>query len=205
MKSDLNEFVCSLKHKDSVKATTTRQFKMDLVEVMTESPFSGDILEIGTSDGYTTAALCAIGCRLSKRVYSFEYRADLVAKAIALCKGYGFDNFSIVRKDVYKEAWGESLESDIGCVFIDCVHTAACFSQDLENAKSVCRQDPIIIAHDYGLITKTGDGIKSFLDASADKYEIERYMGEKDNWNKLGSGQVVDWEGVKIRVRGIES
>ena len=27
------------------------------------------------------------------------------------------------------------------------------------------------------------------------------YMGEKDHWNDLGSGKVIDWEGVKIRIR----
>ena len=194
-----------VKHKDEVKATTTLKFKKDLIDILINNSFDGDILEIGTSSGHTTALICAIAEKLNKHVYSFEHDWGLVLKARALCNNFGFLNFDIIHKDVYKSDWSFEINAigeseNIGCVFIDCVHTKKCFALDLENSKRITNGviNPIIIAHDYGLITKEGDGIKSVLEENKDKYNIVRYMGEQDNWNKLGSGTVIDWEGVQI-------
>jgi len=206
---DKIEFVLnSVKNKDEVKATTTLKFKKDLVDILVNNAFEGDILEIGTSAGHTTALFCAIAELKNKHVYSFEHNLDNVREAEKRCSEYGFSNYSIIHMDVYKNEWLMALEKAnpnskaIGCVFIDCVHTKECFSQDLERAVWISSgvENPIIIAHDYGLITKEGDGIKIVLDENPNKYRIVSYMGEEDNWNKLGSGKVVDWEGVRISI-----
>ena len=89
---------------------------------------------------------------------------------------------------------------NIGCVFIDCVHTAKCFAQDLKNAEEVTNENPIIFAHDYGLVTKEGDGIAGVLKDNQEKYTIVRFMGEEKDWNPQGSGKVIDWEGVQIKI-----
>ena len=202
----INYVLNTVKNKDEVKATTTFKFKQDLIDVLFNRKFEGDILEIGTSAGYTTALLCAIAEKLEKHVYSFEYNWDSVLKARALCNNFGFLNFDIIHKDVYKSDWDFEINTigereNIGCVFIDCVHTSKCFSFDLENAKHITNnvENPIIIAHDYGLVTKEGDGIKSVIDENP-KCQIIRYLGEQDVWNKLGSGKVIYWEGVQLKV-----
>jgi len=191
----------SVKNKDEVKATTTLQFKKDISEILFSNSFDGNILEIGTSGGNTTVILCCVAEILGKHVYSFEYDPNSIEKARALCSGYGFMNVDIVQKDVYGSEWDDIVVfEDIGCVFIDCVHTEECFAQDLMNAEKIAGKDAIIIAHDYGLVTKDGKSIKKFLDKNKDKYEIVRYMGEQDNWNELGSGKVIDWEGVQLKI-----
>lgn len=201
----ITKLIHSLKHKDEVKATTTLQFKKDLVEVLINNDFQGDIIEVGSSAGYTTAILCAIGEILNKHVYSFEVHAGTCRIANFTCNSYGFSNFDIINKDVYEDEWNLEIDAlgkseGIGCVFIDCVHTEECFAQDLMNAEKIAGKDAVIIAHDYGLVTKEGDGIKKFLDKNTDKYEIVKYMGEKDNWNELGSGNVIDWEGIQLKI-----
>jgi SAM-dependent methyltransferase len=185
-------------HKDTVKQTTTLQFKKDLINILLGNVFEGDILEVGCGAGNTTAILCAVAEKLNKKVYAFEMDATNVFMAEKLCVSFGFNNFIFVKKDVYTEEW--NIE-DIGCVFIDCVHTEENFAKDLLNAEKASAKDPIIVAHDYGLVTKDGNGIKGFLDKNKERYEIIRFLGEKDNWNLLGSGKVVDWEGIQIKIK----
>lgn len=205
MKDNITEIIHSLKHKDEVKATTTLQFKKDLVDILVNNSFQGDILEVGSSAGYTTTILCAIAEEFDKHVYSFEIHEGTCRIATFICGSYGFDNFDIIQKDVYEDEWDLEIKAlgiseGIGCVFIDCVHTEDCFAQDLKNAEKIAGKDAIIIAHDYGLVTKEGDGIKGFLDKNRDKYEIVRYMGAQNDWNELGSGNVIDWEGIQLKI-----
>lgn len=199
----------SVKNKDEVKATTTLQFKKDLIDILIHSEFDGDILEVGTSSGYTTAILCAIAEYKSKHVYSFEHDITNIYEATKRCSNYGFSNYSIINTDVYRDKWIDILKKErqeyngIGCVFIDCVHTEKCFKMDLENSSEITIADPIIFAHDYGLVTKDGDRISWVLEKNKDKYGIVRFLGEKEGWNKLGSGKVVDWEGVQIAFKDL--
>jgi hypothetical protein len=186
----------AVKHKNEIKATTTLKFKLDLINVLQKEIFNGDILEIGTSEGNTTSILCAVAEELNKKVYTFEINPHYIIKAKSLCNRLGFNNCTFIQKDVYNEEWNIA---NIGCVFIDCVHTEKCFEKDLKNSE-IASNDPIIIAHDYGLMTKDGDGISEFLKKNSNKYDIVRFMGEHDGWNFLGSGKVIDWEGVQIKI-----
>jgi len=193
---DVHSVLKYVDNKDKDKGTTTLRFKQDVIDILMRG-FEGNILEVGTNNGNTTAILAAIGETLNKRVYSFDNNPIFISKARILCEKMKL-GCKIIQKNVYEEEW--DMEN-IGCVFIDCVHTEACFKKDLSNTLKCTSaiKNPIILAHDYGLITANGDGIKQFLDNSRE-YNIVRFLGEHLNWNPLGSGKVIDWEGVQIQI-----
>ena len=194
MNNLIEEILKVVRHKEDFKTTTTLKFKKDMAEILLNTTFEGDILEIGTNNGNTTVILAAIGDALGKKVYSFDYEPVGLKMAEDLCSTFEA-NCNLILKDVYKEEWELS---NIGCVLIDCIHTEDCLRMDLENAEKVGRDNQIIFVHDYGLITSSGRKLGSIFDGNKG-YDIVRFLGEKNEWNKLGSAQVVDWEGVQVK------
>jgi len=191
------ELLSKIQHKDKVKATTTLKFKKDVIDILLECPFEGDILEVGTSSGNTTAVLATVAKQLGKQVYGFDHSVEQVRNADKLCSSLGLDNYKIIEKDVYNEEW--DLEN-IGFVLIDCIHTEKNLRMDIQNAIGVSiNQNPIIVIHDYGLVTKKGDKVIDFIKSSED-LKVVKYIGEEKDWNALGSGTVIDWEGVQLEV-----
>lgn len=184
-------------HKDSVKSTTTLKFKRDLIKILMHD-LDGDILEVGASGGNTTAILSAIAAEKGFTVHAFDNNHRSLEVADELLRGLNLKNYKLYCKDVYKEDWSMNR---MGCVFIDCIHAAENFAIDMINTEKITDDNSIIIAHDYGLITTNGDSIKPVFDNP--KYEIISYLGEKDEWNELGSGKVIDWEGVQIKIRSL--
>jgi len=195
MESDIESILDKLQHKNENKGTTTRRFKKEMFDIIMSSNFSGDILEIGTNMGNTTTILSEVAKRKGINVYSFDINPLNIKKAQDRIKYFGYSNCNVIKKDVYKEKWGVN---NIGCVFIDCVHTEEAFRSDISNSIAVCVDNPIIFAHDYGICDS---GIKSFLDKNKDRFKIVRFVGEKNDWNPLGSSKVCDWEGVQIRFK----
>jgi len=191
----IEEILKKVKHKDTVKATTTLQFKMDLIEILRKN-LTGDILEIGTSSGFTTAILAAIAFEKGYEVHTFDNSIRCIEAAKNFIEGAGLFNCHYYVKDAYKDKWDVNK---MGCVFIDCVHRASNFLSDLKNTEEIIDCDSIVVAHDYGLVLPDGDGIKRVFEGNL-KYEIIRFMGEQDDWNSLGSGSVVDWEGVQVKI-----
>lgn len=181
-------------HKSFFKGTTTKKFKQDLIDILSSIDFNGDFLEIGTCEGDTTAILGMIAKKKNKKVISFDISNERIVRALQKFHSFELDNIEVYVKDVYNEEWNVN---NIGLVFVDCVHTEQAFESDINNIFKYC-EDPIIIAHDYGLVTKDGDSIKPIIEKRKD-LKIERFIGEKDNWNLLGSGTVIDWEGVILR------
>lgn len=169
------------------------RFKKDLIDILINNKFDGDMLEIGTNTGNTTAILGYIGNLLSKNVYSFEMSPKLIEQANVLLSSLKI-KVNIIQKDVYREQWDLN---NIGFVFIDCVHKEECFEKDIDSSVLVCNRNPIIIAHDYGLVN---GGIKSFLSKNKYKYDIIRFVGEKEGWNEMGTSETNDWEGVQIKI-----
>jgi len=186
------ELLKSIKHKDVYKSTTTLKFKKDVIDILMNTPFDGDILEVGSNRGHTTAVLGTVAKILNKKVYAFEFKKELIKESRKLCAGLDCE---FIRKDVYKEPWNVF---NIGCIFIDCMHTEKCFKQDLENAFNIINTGGIVLAHDYGLVTPKGDKISNVIKSNPE-YKIERFLGEKENWNELGAGKVIDWEGVQLK------
>lgn len=195
LEKEFEDILNNLQHKNTVKSTTTLKFKKDVIDILLNNPFEGDILEVGTSSGNTTVILAAVAKKLNKKVFGFDNSKKLLNDTDKLCKSFGLDNYILIRKDVYKEEWNVS---NIGFVLIDCVHTEWHFRKDLHNAISVSANGkPIIVAHDFGLVTKDGDTINNLIKYTKD-INIVRFIGEFDNWNELGSGTVIDWEGVQV-------
>ena len=194
---NIENILSKLQHKDKFKSTTTIKFKRDVIEILSGG-FEGDILEIGTNIGNTTVILALMGEALNKRVYSFEFDLNHIAKAKEKCKSFGL-KCEIIHKDVYKEQWDVK---NIGCVFVDCVHTEKCFEQDIDNAIRITSSvsNPILLVHDYGLELQNGESISNVIKRNNTKYVIDKYIGESSNWNPVGTGKVIDWEGVQLKV-----
>jgi tRNA A58 N-methylase Trm61 len=198
MMKSIEDILSELSHKDTVKATTTLQFKKDLVDILLDTPFDGDILEVGTSSGNTTVILATLATILGKKVFGFDHAQSAIDEANGLCKSFDLNNYELIKKDVYEEDWGLS---SIGFVLIDCIHTERHFKQDLANASKVSIDGkPLIVAHDYGLVTKDGDTINSYVKESGE-VNIVKFIGEESGWNSLGSGKVIDWEGVQLEIK----
>mgnify|MGYP003738084287 CR=1 FL=1 len=171
------------------------KFKKDLSNfILNNYNFDGDILEVGTNKGYTTVILAYVADILGKKVYSYDISQENINFANNLMKKFNIDNVNIIKKDVYKEKW--DLDN-IGFVFVDCVHERNYFVQDVKNSFDIIKgKNNKIVCHDYGLMQKDGDSIKKVI--SDNNYKILCYLGEKDNWNKNGTGRVIDWEGVVL-------
>lgn len=182
-------------HKHQFKSTTTIKFKKDLIEILLGEKFEGDILEVGSNRGHTSVVLGAVAEKLNKNFYGFEFNKSLIHMAESLSKLLDV-KCNFIQKDVYNEDWG--LEN-IGFIFIDCMHTEECFEKDLHNSFNMINDNGLVAIHDYGLIPLSGDKIKNVVTNNLDKYEIVRYLGEEKDWNKMGSGQVIDWEGVLLK------
>lgn len=194
--SGLMRLLEEIKHKDTYGSTTTKKFKEDLIKILTYQSFEGDILEVGAHTGETTLVLAKAAESLNKKVYAFEHNSNRIEEAKKLINSYNVTNVEFIKKDVYKESWGIK---NVGLVFIDCVHKKDYFKKDIENTRKIINDDGIIIAHDYGLVTREGDGIKPHIEEAKD-LEIVSYIGEKDSWNDLGSGSVIDWEAVQLKL-----
>lgn len=195
--NDINYILQKIQHKDKFKSTTTLKFKKDIVDILM-CGFDGDILEIGTNMGNTTIVLAWVGKMLNKKVYSFENNLNHIKIANERCKFFNVD-CNIVQKDVYNEKWNVD---NIGCVFIDCVHTEKCFMQDIENSIKITSSvnNPILLIHDYGLQLSNGESISNVINGNQEKYKIIRYLGEENNWNPVGTGIICGWEGVQIKI-----
>ena len=196
MDYNTEDILGKLQHKDKFKSTTTLKFKRDIIEILSNG-FEGNILEIGANTGNTTVVLAWMGKVLNKKVYSFEFVPSHIAKATERCRSFGLE-CDIIHKDVYKEKWDIN---NIGCVFIDCVHTEKCFEQDMENAVKITSwaSKPILLVHDYGLQLLDGESISNVIKRNDKKYVVEKYIGENNNWNPVGTGKVIDWEGVQLK------
>jgi predicted O-methyltransferase YrrM len=196
----LKDILQNVRNKDEFKSTTSLKFKKDIANfILNETNIEGNILEIGTNRGYTTAILSIIANVLDKKVYSFDNNPELLKEAILLCKINDINNCYLFEKDVYNEPW--NLNKEFSIVFIDAIHEQKAFQQDLINAEEILLDGGYIIAHDYGLENSNGRPIYEVINSNKDKYEIVRYIGEKSNWNTLGTGKTFDYEGIIIRIK----
>jgi len=187
-----------IKNKNEHKSTTSLKFKEDLVSFILKNNIEGNFLEIGTNRGYTTAILAGVAKVLNKVVYSFDNNLEVLKEAKNLFQECKLDNCFLINKDIYKEPWG--LNKDFGLVLIDAVHEQKAFSSDLLNTEKILLNNGFIVVHDFGLENKYGRPIYEVLHKNKNKYEIIRYIGEKSDWNPLGTGKAVDFEGVIIKI-----
>lgn len=213
MEEELKKILDYVKHKDSHVMTTTRKFKQDIFENLFAYEFKGNIIELGTDVGYTTAILASVAKILGRKVYGLDSNSESLNQTESLLKKLNLSKYcTLICKDIYE---GELELDDIGCVFIDGDHTISMFEIDLNNVFNIINKEHIIIIHDYGLIEKKTirkiqkgkkfkhKCIRDFLLDHSNKYEIIKGIGEsKDDWAKyFNSGQVVDWEGCLLRIK----
>jgi len=185
-------FLKHVTHKDQNKSTTTLKFKKDLCQMILKEKPQGDFLEIGTHEGNTTYVLANLAKVLGVKLYSFDNCEDRIKIAKEKCSSLG--NCNIINKDVYNEDWNVK---NIGFVFIDAKHQEKCVQSDLDNAFKILNKKGIVVVHDYGLVHPEGDCTKNLIKNSK-KFRVNKFLGEKEGWNKLGIGRAIDWEGAEI-------
>ena len=190
----LDNILRDVKHKHTAKTTTTVKFKRDIWDLLMESDFEGDMLEVGCDVGNTTYVLGHAAKQLNKKVFSFELDENRINKAKLLCNDL---NCEFIKKDVYYEPWDIS---NIGFIFIDASHEEDDVLFDLKNSFKLAGKSGIVVIHDYGLVTLQGSSVKSVIDNST-IYEACKFLGEKADWNSLGSGRVIDWEAAQIKIK----
>jgi phospholipid N-methyltransferase len=183
-----------IKHKDTYGPTTSRKFKEDMIEILMDKPWNGDILEVGIFTGETTLILAKIAEKLNKKVYAFEQNSSYINQTQRLLKAHNITNVEIQLKDVYTQEW---TVENIGCTFIDCVHTQMHIRQDIHNTKSVMSGKGFVFVHDYGLIDEHGQSIKPYIDI-CEITKIVRFMGEESDWDNIQHGKIVDWEAAQL-------
>ena len=190
----LDNILCKVRHKHTAKTTTTVKFKRDIWNLLMDSNFEGDMLEVGCDVGNTTYVLGHAAEQLNKKVFSFEIDEDRINKAKLLCKDL---NCEFIKKDVYNEPWDIS---NIGFIFIDASHEEDDILLDLKHSFELVENSGIVVIHDYGLVTPSGSSVKSVINNSS-IYEACEFLGEKAGWNSLGSGKVIDWEAAQIKIK----
>lgn len=187
-------FIKTLEHKNKKKSTTTFKLKLDLYHLINNHPFEGDILEIGCDEGNTTAALSSIASSINKNVIGCDIDDKRIKKAKIRCGE--FSNCKIIKQDAYKEPWNFK---NIGFVFIDANHNEKFIESDLLNSFRITNNKGLIVVHDYGLVNKNGESAK-FLIERSNIFYVKQFLGEKNGWNKLGSGKVIDWEAACVGI-----
>lgn len=205
LKPNLNNLIQNVQHKNVQKSTTTQKFKEDLWNILFDTPFKGDAIEIGCGHGHTTVILADICFRRNKILHIVDKNEKMLQDTANVCaRALPFEDLSFIKYhliDVYQEKIADHGIDNIGCAFIDCLHTGEGVHSDIFNVLKVSVQNPMIFLHDFGLIPKglSGASISEYI-TDSDIYSIVNYLGEKDNWNFLGSGDVIDWEGAQIEI-----
>lgn len=190
----IDYLLSKVEHKHNTKTTTTLKLKKDLWNLIMKSNFEGNILEVGCDVGNTTYILGNAAVQKAKRVYSYEIDEKRIEEAKSLCRGLSCE---FIKKDVYNEPWDVS---NIGFVFIDASHENKDVALDLENAFKLVGKSGVVVIHDYGLVTRSGSSVKSVIENN-EQYEIVQFLGEEKDWNNLGSGKVIDWEAVQVKLK----
>jgi len=184
-------------HKDTVKGTTTRKFKLDLLDYLLKNPPEGDFIEYGTHHGNTTVILAMIAAEFGRRLVTIDNNPTATASAKAFMSRMLGDTHHVrfVCCDAYHDS---DPPGEFGFYFFDCVHTEEATMFDLERVWA--RHNPVIVLHDYGLVLPDGQSPHNVVDADS-RFEIAAYLGEQSNWNPLGSGKADGPEGVVVRRR----
>jgi predicted O-methyltransferase YrrM len=175
-----------VKHKDKAKYTTSRKFKMDLLDIFhTEEFRDKSIIELGTSQGMSTRLLSHI----FKKVYTVEWDDWNINQAKMNCKDR--TNIEFIKADLYNDNWNLP-KADV--VFVDAGHTYDNVVSDIENSLKYF-DNPIFIFDDYGL--PPGE-VKRAIDekVTEGKLEINKFIGEKpENLVHAGGTKFFDMEG----------
>jgi len=166
--SDKETLDCML-HKDTVKYTTSRKFKLDLM-----TTFSNHrnliCVELGSSQGQSSKLLSI----LFKKVYSIEHDNWNIEQAKNNCAGC--DNIEFLQFDLYNSDWQEYLSKDVDVVFVDAGHQYYQVKSDIENVLSLWPKATIIF-DDYGL--PPGEVKKAIDEKVAEKsLQISKFIGE---------------------------
>ena len=196
--SILNE----MDHKDTAKYTTSRKFKMDVLETFRNNKFKDKtVVEIGASQGQSTRMLSYI----FKKVIAVEWDDWNLEQAKK--RNIGRSNVEFVKMDLYNTQWKGNLPSDAAVVFIDAGHQYHQVKMDIENSLKQFN-NPILIFDDYGL-NDPGSGINEVKKAIDEKIntkelKLHKFIGEKpEDLVHAGGVKFNDMEGCICNMRKI--
>jgi predicted O-methyltransferase YrrM len=196
--SILNE----MDHKDTAKYTTSRKFKMDVLETFRNNKFKDKtVVEIGASQGQSTRMLSYI----FKKVIAVEWDDWNLEQAKK--RNIGRSNVEFVKMDLYNDQWQDYLPSDVDVVFIDAGHQYHQVKMDIENSLKQFN-NPILIFDDYGL-NDPGSGINEVKKAIDEKIntkelKLHKFIGERpEDLVHAGGVKFNDMEGCICNMRKI--
>lgn len=125
--------------------TTSRQFKLDILEFAKDNGKDYTVLEVGTNHGHTTRILSFA----FKNVITLDLHNSNLDRAKKLNKDR--DNITYIKKDVYLEHWWDLTLPPFQVVFIDCGHQYHQVISDTHNSQIHCGGDELYyIYDDYG-------------------------------------------------------
>jgi len=176
-----------MKYKDkfSYKTTVTEKFRLDVIEHLKKYK-NVNFLEIGCDIGLTALTL---------EPYFEKYTGiDIDAKRLL-----SFSELSNGNKKINLiQGTSEDIPpAEYDFCFIDAVHTEEWVLKDVQNVFKFNKlKNFVLIFHDYGLSDK---GVKKAVVKTFDKKDLN-FIGEKEDWNPLGSSPTNDHEGVLINI-----
>lgn len=173
-----------VQHKDTVKNSTTRKFKKDLIDYFSMHEL-GKCIEFGCSEGNTT--------RILAEYASIVYASDINPLCRNLTQTICKNNINVKTKifDV-NSSWAEFPIVDT--IYLDALHDEVGIRNGLSRIKI---QQPIaaIIMDDYGHEMGT---VKTVIDELISKNEIEilKWIGEEKGYRAANDKIFVDREGL---------
>ena len=143
---NVEELKKSLVDKTSNKSTTSKKFKLDLIENFSqENSKDYTCLEVGTHWGYTTNVLS----HLFKEVITIEGVQANVEKAMEINKDR--NNIKYMTEELYLQPWWHFNLPPYQVAFIDAGHQYHQCVSDTYNVIAHCKSDFLyIIYDDYG-------------------------------------------------------
>ena len=186
---NLTDIINSLPDKFDYKNTTSRKFKLDLVDFFKGKNLS-TCLEIGTNHGHTTLILSY----LFDHVYTVELQDSNIEEAKLVTQGRS--NITYIKGDAYNRETFNQIPS-VDTAFIDCMHTHPHVLFDIQTSLNLSSTNGLyIIFDDYAHPISTGV-YTAIEQAVQEGLTREQYIGEDAGYIfRLDSPPLVRKEGI---------
>jgi hypothetical protein len=190
-KQDIIATVDFIPDKLECRHTTSKQFKIDLIEYFHESAQQLTLLEVGSALGHSTFILS----QLFKKVIAVDnvkFNHDQ-SKALNADR----DNIEYILMNVYGGKWNFE---NVDVCFIDCDHSYNGVKADIENAINIGAKT--LIFDDYGLCPQVKQALDEYIDDGTLKIEKRIGLSEGAQFPNTHHKTLKDSEGLICIVKG---
>lgn len=196
----LDDLLNIVPDKWTFKDTTTRKWKRDLINLITEYGIKS-VLEVGSAYGHTTFVVAPF----VDRITGVEFSENRIQQAKTLIDQHPDlqRNIQFISSNVYTSNWEEYGEYDL--VIIDCLHHYSNVVSDMTNAIDKSKAS-FLAFDDYGLFPEVKRAIDFFI--SEGRLEKIKGMGEEPgtvfsmskDMSTVRDKVLVDYEGIFCKV-----